>query len=180
MAHIIEAAKTGRAKCRGCTQPIAAGVLRFGERVPNPFADDGGETTLWYHVPCASFMRPESFLQAIETETMAIDNREALEREARLGVDHRRLPRATAAGRATTGRATCRACKTPIDKGAWRIALMYYEDGRFAPSGFIHAGCAAAYFETTDVLGRIRHFSPDLAAEDLADLERAIAPGSRA
>ena len=69
MPHIIEAAKTGRAKCRGCTQPIAAGVLRFGERVPNPFADDGGETTQWYHVPCAAFMRPESFLQTIETET---------------------------------------------------------------------------------------------------------------
>ena len=180
MPHIIEAAKTGRAKCRGCNQPIAAGVFRFGERVPNPFADDGGETTQWYHVPCAAFMRPESFLQTLETDATAIDNRAALEREARLGVEHRRLPRATAAGRAATGRATCRACKTLIDKGAWRIALMYYEDGRFAPSGFIHAGCAAAYFETTDVLGRVRHFSPDLSADDLADLERALASAPQA
>ena len=178
MPHIIEAAKTGRAKCRGCTQPIAAGVLRFGERVPNPFADDGGETTLWYHVPCAAFMRPESFLQAIETETAAIDNRDALEREARLGVEHRRLPRATVAGRAATGRATCRNCKTPIEKGAWRIALMYYEDGRFAPSGFIHASCTTAYFETGDVLGRIRHFSPELTEEEVAEFQTQLAPGA--
>src|SRR5512140_3485098 len=112
MPHTVEVAKTGRAKCRGCGQPIAAGALRFGERVPNPFADEeGSETTLWYHVPCAAFMRPAPFLETLPATTLAIEQRDDLEREARLGLAHRRLPRATAVGRAPTARAVCRACK---------------------------------------------------------------------
>ena len=170
MPHTIEAAKTGRAKCRGCGQPIAAGTLRFGERVPNPFAEDGNETTLWYHVACAAYMRPEAFLETLPATAETIEGRADLEREAALGVAHRRLPRATAAGRAPSGRAACRHCKTPIDKGAWRIALMYYDEGRFAPSGFIHIGCAREYLETTDVIGRVRHFSPGLSDADVVEI----------
>ena len=176
MPHLIEAAKTGRAKCRGCGQLIAAKTLRFGERVPNPFSDDGGESTNWFHVPCAAFMRPDAFLETIATTAEVIEGREALEREARLGVAHRRLPLATTAGRAPTGRAVCRHCKQAIEKDAWRIALMYYEDGRFAPSGFIHVSCAPEYLETTDVVGRIRHFSPDLTDADLDEIGKQLGP----
>ena len=70
MPHTFEVAKTGRARCRGCGQPIAARTVRFGERVPNPFADEeGSETTLWYHVACAAFMRPDPFLQTLPAAT---------------------------------------------------------------------------------------------------------------
>jgi hypothetical protein len=176
MPHIIEAAKTGRAKCRGCGKPIAAGLLRLGERVPNPFAEEeGGETTLWYHVTCAAFMRPDPFLQTAAETTLTIQNREELEREARLGLAHRRLPRATTIARAPTGRAVCRACKQTILKDAWRIALMFYEEGRFAPSGFIHLTCAAAYLETTAVLPRLQHFSPDVTAHEWAEIAAQLA-----
>jgi len=174
MPHLIEHAKTGRAKCRACGQLITAGTLRFGERVPNPFADDGGETTNWYHVACAAFMRPEAFLETIATTTEPIDHREVLEHEAALGAAHRRLPRATIAERASTGRATCRQCKTPIEKGAWRIALMYYDEGRFAPSGFIHVTCAREYLETTEIFGRLKHFSPQLTDDDVADIRTQL------
>jgi hypothetical protein len=78
------------------------------------------------------------------------------------------------AGKATTGRATCRACREPIAKDAWRIALVFYEEGRFAPSGFIHAGCAAGYFETSDILDRVRHFSPALGDADVEELRTAL------
>jgi hypothetical protein len=168
MPHVLESARTGRAKCRGCGQPIAVRTLRLGERVPNPFSDDGGETTLWYHVPCAAFLRPEAFLAVMAETTETIPDRAHLEQEAQLGAAHRRLPRVAGAGRAPTGRATCRACKQPITKGAWRLALVYYDEGRFAPSGFLHPACAASYLETTQVLGRLRHFSPELDAQDLA------------
>jgi len=174
MPHVIEAAKTGRAKCRGCGTNIAAGDLRFGERVPNPFADDGGETTHWFHLACAAYMRPEPFLETLATVTDAIANRETLEREARLGVAHRRLPRATTVERAPSGRATCRACKKTIDKGTWRIALMYYEDGRFAPSGSIHVVCAPAYLETAGVVGRLTHFTPTLGDTDLKEIQALL------
>jgi len=57
MAHVIEAAKSGRAACRTCKEPIAKGELRLGEEVPNQFA--GGETThVWHHLACAAKKRP--------------------------------------------------------------------------------------------------------------------------
>ncbi len=56
MPHVFEPAPTGRAKCRGCGRPIEKGEARFGERIPNPFAE--GETTLWFHPLCAAYKRP--------------------------------------------------------------------------------------------------------------------------
>jgi hypothetical protein len=154
--------------------------LRFGERLPNPFGDEGGEMTHWYHVQCAAYRRPEAFLELVQSEeapgSETIPDRERLVREATLGVEHRRVPRIAAAGRAPTGRATCRACKSLIEKGGWRIALVFYEEGRFSPGGFVHAACAASYFETSDILGRLKHFSPDISEEDLVELGSLIRP----
>src|SRR5262245_30965351 len=119
MPHLIERATTGRAICRACNAKIAAGLLRFGERLPNPYAEDGGEMTRWYHVPCAAFTRPESFLEALPSVTDAIPDREVLEREAQLGASHQRLPRVHGIERATSARATCRQCREAIAKDAW-------------------------------------------------------------
>jgi hypothetical protein len=173
MAHRIEPASSARAKCRGCGERIAAGDLRFGESLKNPFAD--GEMTLWFHLDCAAFKRPEPLLETLEGRSEPIPNQERLAAEARDGIAHRRLPRVTGAERAPTGRAVCRACRAPIEKGAWRIALVFYEEGRFDPSGFVHAGCAQAYFETVDILPRVRRFSPGLREEDLAELQADLA-----
>lgn len=175
MAHAIERAPTGRAKCRGCGASIAKGEWRVGERVPNPFADgEGAETTHWYHPPCAAYKRPEAFLAALETTPVPLDREESLVAAARLGVAHHRVPRVDAAGRAPTGRAACRACKTPIEKDSWRIGLVFYEDGRFAPSGFIHARCAGEYLGTKDLADRIRHFSPALGETDIDEIQRQL------
>ena len=54
------------------------------------------------------------------------------------------------------------------------MALVFYEDGRYQPSGFVHAGCVSAYFETQQILMPARHFSPDLTEEEMADLEAAL------
>lgn len=183
MPHTIERAPSGRAKCRGCGAPIPSGSLRFGERLPNPFADGDAEMTLWYHLECAAYKRPEPFLEALRGTAGPGDrgtagpgdggdfpNRAQLEADARAGLEHRRLPRVDAASRAPSGRAMCRACKAPIEKGTWRIALVFYEDGRFAPSGFMHLRCAREYLETTDVVGRLQRFSPGLTDEDRNDI----------
>ena len=174
MPHTIEPAKTGRAKCRGCGEPITAGTLRLGERVPNPFGDEGTETTLWFHIACAAFLRPEAFVETIATTTEAIADRATLEHEAQLGVAHRRLPRATSAGRAPTGRATCRSCKQLIEKDHWRLALLYFEDGRLSPSGFIHVRCSKEYLETTEIFGRLKHFSPALTDAELGEIRKEL------
>jgi hypothetical protein len=71
-----------------------------------------------------------------------------------------------------------------IEKDAWRIPLLFYEEGRFSPAGFVHVSCAPAYFGTGDVLPRVRRFAPGLSAEDLAALEAELAkpapPGAAA
>jgi hypothetical protein len=174
LSHLLERASSGRAKCRACTGKIAAGDLRFGERLPNPFADDGGEMTHWYHPACAAFRRPEAWLELDAAALALIENRDQLTDEARLGIAHRRLPRVATAEHAPTGRATCRACRELIEKGAWRIGLDFYQDGRFSPGGFVHARCATTYFETADILVRLRHFSPALTETDLQDLQREL------
>jgi hypothetical protein len=174
MPHIIERARSGRAKCRGCGNRIEAGHQRFGECLPNPFAEGAGEMTHWFHVACAAFMRPEAFLETLPTTLEGIDGRDRLEHEARLGIAHHRLPRVTTVGRSPSARAMCRCCRQPIDKGAWRISLVFYEDGRFMPSGFIHTGCALSHLETSEVMGRLTHFTPALSAADLAEVQEEL------
>jgi Poly(ADP-ribose) polymerase and DNA-Ligase Zn-finger region len=173
LAHVIEAATTGRAKCRGCGVAIPAGDLRFGEAVPNPFGE--GDTTHWFHPECGAFKRPEAFLEALAAYSQPLPDAEGLEAEARRGIEHPRVARINGAERAASGRAQCRHCKETIAKDAWRIALVFYEDGRFAPAGFVHPRCVPAYFETADILGRVRRFSPGLAEGDVAVLQREIA-----
>jgi poly [ADP-ribose] polymerase len=174
MPHLIQPASSGRAKCRGCGEPIAAGELRFGESLPNPFAD--GETTHWFHLDCAALKRPEPFLETLEAQTEPLVDAERLAAAARFGLAHRRLPRINGAERAPSGRAQCRSCRASIEKGTWRIPLVFYEDGRFAQAGYIHASCSQAYFETSDVLQRITRFSRTLSDEDLRDLQAALGP----
>lgn len=178
MPHIIEPAPTGRATCRGCGGKIAAGDQRFGERLPNPFDDKGGEMTHWFHLVCAAFRRPEPFLEVLATTPDLVADRETLEREARLGVAHRRLPRVSTAERASSGRAACRACREPIEKGTWRIALVFYDDGRFVPSGYIHLRCAASHLETTDIMSRVRRFSPDLGETEIGEIAAEVGGAS--
>jgi Poly(ADP-ribose) polymerase and DNA-Ligase Zn-finger region len=173
IAPVIEEASSGRAKCRGCGQLIAKGVLRLGERLPNPFGE--GEMTLWFHVPCAAYKRPSPFLEAVRDCTDRIDDRPRLETIAQSGVEHRRLPRIDGVQRAPSGRARCRHCRELIEKDAWRIPLVYYEEGRFEPSGHIHLRCAPSYFESADIVDRLVHFTPALTAQDIEELRTELA-----
>ncbi|HET8646932.1 MAG TPA: hypothetical protein VFO85_15665 [Vicinamibacteria bacterium] len=170
MPHLIEPATTGRARCRGCGAAIAAGQLRFGEGVPNPFGD--GETRHWFHLDCAAFKRPQPFLETLDAAPAAAAAEEAqrLRAEAQRGMEHERLTRINGAERDKSGRAQCRSCRTTIAKGAWRLTLVFYEEGRFSAAGFLHPGCAREYFDTTDVMPRIRRFSPDLGEAEVAEI----------
>lgn len=172
MTHVFEAAPTGRARCRGCGKPIDKGTIRFGERIPNPFAE--GEATLWFHPLCGAYKRPESMLEALEQNRPAAPDADVLERAARGNATQRRLQRIDGAERSPTGQAKCRHCHEPIARGEWRLRLVFYEEGRFSPSGFVHLKCRGAYFETEDVLAPALHFSPNLSDEDRADLARAL------
>lgn len=161
MAHTIEEAKSGRSKCRGCNNPIAKGELRFGERLPNPFADEG-DMTLWFHIRCAAMRRPDSFEEVIDDEPL--ENIDELKALVAQGKAHYRLERIAGLQKAPSGRARCRSCREMIVKDEWRIPLVYFEDGMFNSSGYVHVSCSEEYFGTTEVIARIKHFYPDLTA----------------
>ena len=46
----VELAKTGRAKCKKCQNPIAKNELRLAKLVASPFGD--GKMKSWHHIPC--------------------------------------------------------------------------------------------------------------------------------
>jgi len=121
--------------------------------------------TLWFHPICAAYKRPEPLLEALSAE-QNVPDRESLERTAQSSLAHRRLPRINGAERASSGQAKCRSCRQPITRAAWRIRLVFYEEGQFSPGGFVHLDCRTAYFETSDILERVLHFSPDLSESE--------------
>jgi len=170
MPHVFEPASSGRAKCRGCGRAIQRGELRFGERLPNPFAE--GEMTIWFHPLCAAYRRPEPVLQTLADAAADVPGREVLERAAHGSLAKRRLPRIDGAEKAPSAQARCRSCHEPIARGAWRIRLVFNQDGRFSPGGFVHLDCRSAYFETDDILDHVLHFSPDLSDAERAELAR--------
>jgi len=170
--HIIETATTGRSKCRGCAQSIARGDFRFGERLPNPFAE--GDLTHWFHLRCAAHKRPEPLLETLTGSTDPLAEREQLEQIARHTIEHRRLPRIDGGERAPGSQAKCRSCHQAIERGTWRIRLVFYEEGRFAPAGFVHPACSAAYFEVPEVVDQVLHFTTGLNDDEREQLRGAL------
>jgi hypothetical protein len=146
--------------------------MRFGECLPNLFGE--GEMTLWFHPLCAAYKRPQSLLETLPGANEDLPEREKLERAAQTSVTHRRIPRIDGAERAPSGQATCRSCRELIAKGSWRIRIVFYEEGRFSPGGYIHLTCRKAYFETDEVLDAVLHFSPSLSDEDRQELVQAF------
>ena len=104
MPHVIEAATSGRAKCRGCGGTIQQGTLRFGERIANPFG--GGEVTLWFHLQCAAYRRPEALLVTLDGANLPQADATKLRADAQLGVALHRFRVSTASAcRPARGRA---------------------------------------------------------------------------
>jgi len=169
---VIETAKSGRASCRGCGRSIARGELRFGESLPNAYAE--GESLFWFHLVCAACMRPGKFGLALEICSQPIPESEWLRQAASVGLAHERLARLVRAERAPSGSAHCRECRELVGKGSWRLALQMFEEGRMQPIGTIHAECAEAYFGTNDILDRIQRLTEGLKAAELSEIEQLI------
>ena len=171
MPDAIAPAPTARSKCRGCGRTIEKGAFRFGEAEANPFGE--GETQRWFHLECAALKRPERFGPALDA-TADVPERDALRDLVQSGLEHPRLVRILRAERAPSARAHCRHCREVIDKGALRVALEIWEDGRFSPMGSVHARCAPSYFETRELMPRLERTSPDLAPADRDALDETI------
>ena len=130
--------------------------------------------TLWFHPLCAAYKRPQPLLEALEQTTESVADQESLRRAVLLSVTYPHIPRIDGAEKSRSGQAKCRSCHEPIERGSWRIRILFYEEGRFAPGGFLHLGCRSAYFETADVLEPVLRFSPALSEPERAELTRAF------
>src|SRR3954471_10306591 len=143
MPDRIEVASSGRARCRACRRAIGKGEERFAEAAPNPIAE--GETQHYYHVGCAAERRPRPFAALLATLNPPRADLEAWAGAAALALAHHRLERLGVLERAKSARANCRACREPIEKESWRVALQPIEEGRMAAWGFLHLRCVANY-----------------------------------
>lgn len=149
--------------------------MRFGESLPNAFG--AGEMTLWFHPLCAAYKLPDAVLEALQDGSEPLADVELLRRAALKCKEHPRLARIGGAEYSRSGQAACRHCHEPIPKGTWRIRIVYYEEGRFAPGGYIHVACNKAYFETDDVLEPVLQLSPSLNQIDRQELTACLGTG---
>lgn len=172
MAETIETAKTGRAKCRACRQPIEKDTLRFGEEQPSAFAE--GMQMVWYHLACAAKRRPVQVKAALDAFTGEVPDRAAL--EASMGEADETATVFPYAERAPTGRSRCLSCREPIDKGTLRVATERELEAMGRPgTGYLHPRCAPAFLEVGDLLGALKTNSRGLDAADLEALEQELA-----
>ncbi len=111
----------------------------------------------------------------------ALQDPSTLRRWVEEGISHRRLERIAGAHLAPSARARCRHCREAIKKDEWRIPLVFFEEGMFNSSGFVHISCAAEYFfEEADnpgaatILERIMAFEPSLTDKDEETLREQL------
>jgi hypothetical protein len=133
-----------------------------------------GETTLWFHPMCAAYKRPQPLLEALEATTEGPTDKESLERVARASLEHPRISRIDGAEKSRSSQAKCRHCHETIERGSWRIRIVYFEEARFAPGGYVHLGCRKDYFDTPEVRDAILQFSPALSDPERDELARAL------
>ena len=175
MAETIEAAKTGRARCRSCRQPIEKGTLRFGEEQPSAFAE--GTQWVWYHLTCAATKRPVPLKSALLAFSGEVPGRAEL--EAALAAADEQATVFPYAERAATGRSRCLQCREPIDKGALRVATeraLDLESGMGRTGvGYLHARCAGQHLEQEDLGAILRRNSRGLSEAELTEIERELA-----
>ena len=177
MAHTIEVAKSGRAGCRTCRNPIAKGELRFGEETANQFGEPGDTSYRWHHLKCAAQKLPDELKSALAEYTGEVPDRDREELEKLMAeAEAQKPPPFPYADRAPTGRARCQACGEAVAKGEVRVVIERDIDrgmGVTKGAGYLHPKCAAAYVEehggtheklTTELRANTRLPDSDLAA----------------
>ena len=182
MAHIVETAKSGRARCRTCGEGILKGDLRFGEEVPNGFSDEGGTTHNWHHLQCAAKKKPSQLRGALEGYPGDIPNRQLIDHLIAENEPKQKPTSFPYAERAASARSHCGECHTLIAKGALRVALQRENDGpsMMGPPTprYYHAACVRSVLpgDLATALAQIRANSRGLTHEDLDELARALGP----
>jgi len=173
MGETIEVAKTGRARCRACRQPIEKGTLRFGEEQLSAFAE--GMQWVWHHLTCAAKSKPVQVRGALAAFGGEVPDRAGL--EALLAEADEGATVFPYAERASTGRSKCLRCRAPIEKGALRVATereVEFGGAARTGAGYLHPACAPEHLEEPELLAALRRNSRGLSEADLAELEQQL------
>lgn len=144
----LEAARSSRSRCRSCRRPIEKGVLRLGVLLEGPY----GTGYLWHHLTCAAKRRFEDVEAAYAARCWdeglsvpPLDELRQLEEQARAKKASRREPPWIEL--APSGRAKCKHCDEPIEKGSPRVVLLreitFGNQVRGTPI-HVHPACVAA------------------------------------
>ena len=187
--YVIEGARSSRSRCKTCRRKIEKGSLRIGMLIEGPY----GTGYLWHHLRCAARRRFEQVQEAYELEAWneakdppkkvpALDDlRKYVEELAERRERQREIPHAEVD---PSGRAKCKHCGEPLEKGALRIVLgREVEFGGQVRTGPIHMHprCVAAELRTdhcaTPVDGfadALRANSSDIPADKLDEVLAAI------
>jgi hypothetical protein len=105
----------------------------------------------------------------------AIPDADRIRELARAGAENPKLGSVLRAEPTPTARASCQACREKIEKGKLRIALeREAEPGSMASTSFIHLACAPEHLGTAGLLDKLLRTSPDLDAEQIAELKSAL------
>ena len=158
---VIEAARSSRSKCKTCRRAIEKGVLRIGYLVEGGFYGPG---YLWHHLTCAAKRSLEKVEEAYAQEAWknaqeppsSVPSLEEL-RAIRDKAEEKRAERKEFpyVEQDPSGRARCKQCGEPIEKGALRVVLakevIFGSQTRSSPFA-VHPRCLVAAFDQPDVV----------------------------
>ncbi len=132
---VIEAAKSGRAKCGGCKKKIDQGDLRFGAY------NERWDSHRWYHLVCGAGVDPVDFVEAAE-EFGDVGDLDAILAEAKNIGKGTKTPRVEPA---PSDRSSCVVCESKIEpKGVMRGVIFREIEVDQWRKGYVHVGCMSA------------------------------------
>ena len=169
----IEAARSSRSRCRTCRRKIEKGALRLGILLEGPF----GTGYLWHHLTCAARRRIEdveaAYAEAAYDPDLGVPPLEklrALKEKAEKAREERQAP--PYVERSPTGRAKCKHCGEPIEKGTLRVILArevaFGSQVRSGPIN-VHPRCVAEELDADDCVTETDGFAAALRQNTTAD-----------
>jgi hypothetical protein len=187
--YIIEGARSSRSRCKTCRRKIDKGGLRIGMLIEGPY----GTGYLWHHLRCAARRRFEQVQEAYEAEAWKeakepptkLPSIEELRKHMEELVERRDKRREIPYAEIDpSGRAKCKHCGEPLEKGNLRVVLgRDVEFGGQVRTGpvHIHPRCVGAELQeehcATEVDGfaeALRANSSDIPADKLDEVLVAI------
>ncbi len=179
--YVIEGARSGAAKCKTCRRKISKGRLRLGVLVDGFF----GPGYMWHHLECAARRQLGRVEEAYALESWKeakvppkeVPPLEEL-REIKRKADEQRASRKELPYIEIdpSGRARCKQCGEPIEKGSLRVAVAkearFGDQVRVGPM-IVHPRCTQAAISRDEVATEMEGL-----AEALRENSEGVEPGS--